>query len=141
MKPIIMELISNVILALIGCVLYGLLRFIQSVTKEAKAKADLIRNEDKRTLLLNAFGRIDTLAEVAVKATESVIAKDLRQMVKSGQKEKQELNQLAADVLEKIKLNIEPAAMNLLEESLSDVDGYIKDVIEVQLEIIKQEYY
>ena len=133
------NLLLNVLLAVIVLVGAYATYFIQKATAEVKARTAKLKNEDSRTLLDNAISDVEHLAMKTVGAIEQTTAKQLREAVKDGKTDREELLALGKQAFDDVKAAILPETQDIIADNLGDFDAYLQKVIEDAVRKIKQE--
>lgn len=137
MQTAVQDLLLNVILGLITIGGLYLLNLINRVINKLKVETDNIKDEKERRLAKDAIERVDKLAGDTVLAIESRAAKEIRELVKQGKAPRDQLRILASGALHEIKDMLEPKYHVALQDTIGDVDTYVKNVIEAKLEMFK----
>lgn len=99
------------------------------------------RNLQARTqleIVNNMIARAAALAESVVMSLESTVAKDLRELVKSGQASRDELVAIGDRAVQTVleRLGVEGRAA--LEETVGDVEAFVRDLVEAKVEELKR---
>lgn len=131
MKEILIEVLSNIFLALLTLTGAYFLYFINIFISYLKEKI-------KSNRLNEAFNQIEKLAEVTVKSIEQTTAKELRQAVKDGKVSKEELKNLSTKAFAQIVQKLQPEYLRFLEENTVNIESYISDVIEKKVLELKK---
>lgn len=131
MKEILIEVLSNIFLALLTLTGAYFLYFINIFVSYLKEKI-------KSNRLNEAFNQIEKLAEVTVKSIEQTTAKELRQAVKDGKVSKEELKNLSTKAFAQIVQKLQPEYLRFLEENTVNIESYISDVIEKKVLELKK---
>lgn len=131
MKEILIEVLSNIFLALLTLTGAYFLYFVNIFVSYLKEKI-------KSNRLNEAFNQIEKLAEVTVKSIEQTTAKELRQAVKDGKVSKEKLKNLSTKAFAQIVQKLQPEYLKFLEENTVNIEGYILDVIEKKVLELKK---
>ena len=124
------QIILDVVLALVALALaYGLSAIKSSIAK-AKVEALKITNEKERQLLIDALDDIDILTTKTVSRIEQTTAKSLRELVKDGKIERNELIGLSQDAFNEISKSLRPECKTLVEKHFGDFSKYLTNSIE-----------
>ena len=105
----------------------------------AKMKTAAIKDEAARKLLNDALDDVESLATVSVSAMEQTTAKALRDAVKAGTVDREELLKLGKEVFEDVKKSVTPEAQRVITENLGSFDDYLIKCIEDAVRKVKQE--
>lgn len=132
------EALMNVTLAAITLVAAVAVYYIRLVASNVKAQTSRIQDEAARELLDNALGDVERLATKAVGAMEQTTAKALREAVKSGKKNREELLALGRDVFNDLKNSIGPETQKVITDNLGSFDKYLTKCIEDAVLKVKQ---
>lgn len=124
------------VLSLLAALAMYYLNLAASRVKEQTAK---IRDERTRTLAENAVADVVDLATVTVGAMEQTTAKALREAVKAGTAEREQLLALGQQVFDEVKAAVAPEAQAAIGKNLGDFDTYLKNVIENAVRQVKEE--
>lgn len=141
MRELLMDVAVAVAVTCVLCLLNeGLKQFVKIADcwlSKAGDEAERNKNEMAARLFETARKLIDTTVYNAVAAMEQTKAKDIREKVKKGIKDRSELEILATDVLYGIKDQLSPDIISIMEGYIKDLDKYIQDRIEASLLQIK----
>lgn len=102
-----------------------------------KAKTSLQARTDA-ALLDATIARAAALAESTVLALEGTTAKRLREAVKNGRADKSELLALGHQAVQDVLRHLGAEGEKLLQESVGDVQDFVRDLVEAQVERLKQ---
>ncbi len=97
--------------------------------------------EDKEIISIGldtAEKTIEIVSRNVVGKLEQVAGEELREKVKQGLADKEELLALADEAYEEIKSSINPELIEALKSGVSDVESYIRNEIERQVGIVKK---
>lgn len=123
-------LLTNVVLAMIGLVGAYVLYYINLASSKVKEQTGQIEDERARKVLENAVDDVVNLATVSVNAMEQTTARALREAVKNGVADREELIALGKRVFNEVKLAIAPAAQEVITKNLGSFDDFLAAVIE-----------
>ena len=133
------DALVNVALAVITLAgAYGVY-YIRLGAAKLKEQTAQIKNEGGRKLLEDALDDVFNLATVSVGAMEQTTAKALRDAVKSGKADREELLALGKQVFDEVKAAVAPEAQQIITENLGSFDKYLTAVIEDAVLRIKNE--
>ena len=127
---------------IIGCALaiasaYGTL-FVAKATQKAKMEISKLKDEQAKNLLNDSLDRVDVLLKTNIIAMENTLKKELAKGIKDGKIEKDELNKLAVNVKENVLNQLGKGSLDILNEGLNDVNGYIEARLEQILVEVKE---
>jgi len=78
-------------------------------------------------------------AAASVGKLEQLVGKDLREKVKAGTASREDLYTLAGEAFDVVMKTVSPEIITALKESVSDVELYIRNIIETELLKLKSE--
>ena len=104
--------------------------YIHQATQKVKAQTVQIKDQALRKQLEDALDDTEYLAGVTVGAIEQTTARQLREAVKDGKVDKEELQALAAQAFAEIKSGVSPTAQQVITNQLGDFDTYLTNLIE-----------
>jgi len=126
-----LEAIVTLVIALIAlAVAYGT-RYINKLSER-------LQEQSNNELVEHSIARLERLVVVAVTAAEQRVASDLRQAVKDGKVDRDELLAVAESVKEEVLLKLSDETLKVLEETFGDVIGLIEDYIEATVHELKK---
>lgn len=128
----------NVTLAVIALVAAVAVYYIKLAASKVKAQTTQIKDQEGRKLLENALDDVVNLATLSVGAMEQTTAKTLREAVRSGTADREELVALSKQVFSEVKAAIAPEAQRVITENLGGFDAYLTKCIEDAVLKIKQ---
>lgn len=131
---------------LIGALQQVLVTVLLAVLSLASAYAVFYIHRAKQRLqtmtdvaLLDAtIARAAALAESTVLAFEGTVAKELREAVKNGRADRSELLAVGQRAVQDVLLHLGTEGQKVLEQSVGDVENFIRDLVEAQVERLKQ---
>ena len=116
-------LLTDAMLAVVSLAgAYGIY-FIRLCATKVKSQTAQLRNERTRWALDTALDDVRQLAELSVGAMEQTTAKKLRENVKNGIADREELLALGKTVFDEIKAAIEPEAQRVITKGVSQKVG------------------
>ena len=117
--------------------LYGIY-FIRLCATKVKSQTAQLRNERMRWALDTALDDVRQLAELSVGAMEQTTAKALRENVKNGTANREELLALGKTVFNEVKAAVGPEAQATITRTLGSFDDYLTKCIEDAVLKVKQ---
>ena len=102
-------------------------------------KTKQLKDEKLRQQLDDALDDVENLARVTVGAIEQTTAKALREAVKDGKTDREELLTLSTKAFEEIKGKVGPEAQKVITQNLGSFDEYLSNLIEVTVLELKAE--
>lgn len=122
--------LANIVLAVIGLVGAYAVYYIRLAAAQAKAQTKRIEDTAARELLENALDDVVNLATVSVNAMEQTTAQAVRDKVKEGKADREELLELGRKVFREVKAAIAPEAQRVITQNLGSFDAYLTKCIE-----------
>lgn len=129
----------NIIEACIVLLAAAAVYYIRLAAKRLVAETAFIKNQDQARLVRDAVDRLEDVVEKVVLKTEQTAAAALRQAVKDGATDRQELLALGRQAYQEILQTVEPQVIEVLRANLGDVEAYILNALEAQVLKLKQE--
>ena len=133
------EVLVNLSLAVISLAGAYAVYYIRLGASKLKAQTAQIEDESARKVLDNALADVENLATKSVGAMEQTTAKALRDAVKSGAANREDLLALGKQVFNEVKAAIAPEAQKVITDNLGSFDKYLTAVIEDAVLKVKQE--
>lgn len=112
--------------------------YILSHWEQFKARVAQLKDERARKLLEDALDDVVNLATVSVNAMEQTTARELREAVKTGKADREELIALGKKVFDEVKASVSPEAQRVITENLGSFDSYLTKCIEDAVLKVKQ---
>lgn len=122
--------LANIVLAVIALAGAYAVYYIRLAGVWVKAQTKRIEDETAREQLENALDDVVNLATVSVNAMEQTTAKAVRDKVKEGKANREELLELGRKVFREVKAAISPEAQRVITENLGSFDDYLTKCIE-----------
>lgn len=97
-----------------------------------------LQGKTNSEIVKNTIDRAATLAGVVVASLEGTVAKDLREAVKAGNASWEELRAVGDRAVEQIQTLLGDEGVSLLGETVGDVNSFIRDLVEAELEKLKK---
>ena len=123
-------MLVNVALAVIGLAGAYVVYYIRLAAAQAKTQTKRIEDTAARELLENALDDVVNLATVSVNAMEQTTAQAVRDKVKEGKADREELLELGRKVFREVKAAIAPEAQRVITQNLGSFDDYLTKCIE-----------
>lgn len=131
------EILVNLALGVITLLgAYGMF-YISKAAGKIRAQTQQMEDDRQRQILIDALDDVETLAVTTVGAIEQTAAKSIREAVKSGIKDREELVALGEKAFCEIKAAIAPEAQRVITENLGSFDSYLTNLIEAQVLALK----
>ena len=132
------EVLVNLALAVISLAGAYAAYYIRLGASKLKAQTAQIEDESARKVLDNALADVENLATKSVGAMEQTTAKALRDAVKSGAANREDLLALGKQVFNEVKAAIAPEAQKVITDNLGSFDDYLTKCIEDAVLKVKQ---
>ena len=142
-----MEMLEKNLIELLDIVIKGLLTIasaygvylVSKVVQKIKLKMMKLEDEQAQLIFNNALEKVDMLLRTNIVAMENTLKKEISEGIKDGKVEKEELNKLAINVKENVLNQLGKGSLDILNEGLNDVNGYVEARLEQVLVDIKKE--
>lgn len=131
LKGAALEIISTVVLAALSLLAAYAIAYIRRAQAALEAR---IRTEIADRMIARAAA----LAESTVLGLESTVAKRLREAVKAGRADRDQLAALGRQAVEDVLTHLGAEGQKVLEEAVGDVRDFVTDLVEAQVERLKQ---
>ena len=128
----LVNLLATIISGLIGIALLQLFTYLRS-------KTSLIQDEQAKQIVDTTIDKVEKLINANIIKTENVSKPIMIQALQDGKIEKTELVKLRDEVRENVLSQLTQDSLNVLNDSLVDVEKYIDTKIESQLAILKEQ--
>ena len=135
----LIDLLKIVIESVLAIASFYATMFVASVAQKAKVELEKVKDEKAKELLNENLDRVDVLLRTNIIAMENTLKKEISEGIKDGKIEKDELNKLAVNVKENVLNQLGKGSLDILNEGLNDVNGYIEARLEQVLVDIKKE--
>lgn len=122
--------LANIVLAVIALAGAYAVYYIRLAGAQVKAQTKQIEDKTARELLENALDDVVNLATVSVNAMEQTTAQAVRDKVKEGAADRDELLELGRKVFQEVKAAIAPEAQWVITQNLGSFDAYLTKCIE-----------
>ena len=139
------ELLQGTVVQLLGIVIGGILAiasaymtlFVAKATQRAKIETEKLNDERQRKIVNATLDKVDELLKTNIIALENTVKKDMLELIADGKIEKDELKKLAKNVKENVLNQLGEDSLEVLNNALGDVNGYLEARIEEKLVEIK----
>lgn len=122
--------LANIVLAVIALAGAYAVYYIRLAGAQVKAQTKRIEDTAAREQLENALDDVVNLATVSVNAMEQTTAQAIRDKVKEGKINREELLDLGRQVFREVKAAISSEAQRVITENLGSFDNYLTKCIE-----------
>lgn len=137
------EIILNVAMLTFCTIALGLIgnvfQLVKTKVEAEKVKAEQEKNELKKRVFTAAETVLDNVVAVTVGKIEQVTAGDLREQVKAGNANYEDLKILARDAYYEIIDTVQKNVLDELSEGVEDYETYIMNKIENQVRLLKKD--
>lgn len=124
------------VITLLGA--YGVY-FVQKAATKVQTQTAKLKDDASRKLLTDALADVENLAIVTVGSIEQTTAAALREAVKDGKADREELLALGKQAFNEVKAAIAPEAQKVITDNLGSFDDYLSKLIENAVRRVKQE--
>ena len=128
----LVNILATIISGLIGMALLQLFTYLRN-------KTSLIQDEQAKQIVDNTIDKVEKLINANIIKTENVSKPIMIQALQDGKIEKAELVKLRDEVRENVLSQLSQDSIDVLNDSLVDVEKYIDTKIESQLAILKEQ--
>lgn len=139
------NLLKDTVVQLLGVIIGGCLAIatayagllIARATQKIKLEIEKLNDETQKKIFNDALDRVDSLLQTNIIAMENTVKKDMLASIADGKIEKAELKTLANNVKNNVLKQLGDDSLEVLNNSLGDVNGYLEVKIEEILAQIK----
>ena len=139
------NLLKDTVIQLLGVIIGGCLAIatayagllIARATQKIKLEIEKLNDETQKKIFNDALDRVDSLLQTNIIAMENTVKKDMLASIADGKIEKAELKTLANNVKNNVLKQLGDDSLEVLNNSLGDVNGYLEVKIEEILAQIK----
>ena len=139
------NLLKDTVVQLLGVIIGGCLAIatayagllIARATQKIKLEIEKLNDETQKKIFNDALDRVDSLLQTNIVAMENTVKKDMLASIADGKIEKAELKTLANNVKNNVLKQLGNDSLEVLNNSLGDVNGYLEVKIEEILAQIK----
>lgn len=138
MSEALKEALTNIGIALLSLLSAYLVYYINKLVQKIKVETAKIEDEKQRKLVEDALNRVNDLAYKTVAQIEQTTAKSLRQLVKEGKADKEQLLALGKQAVDEVYAQLSVDTKKALTDECLDVEKYIRDCVESYVLQIKE---
>ena len=139
------NLLKDTVIQLLGVIIGGCLAIVTAyaglliarATQKIKLEIEKLNDETQKKIFNDALDRVDSLLQTNIVAMENTVKKDMLASIADGKIEKAELKTLANNVKNNVLKQLGDDSLEVLNNSLGDVNGYLEVKIEEILAQIK----
>ena len=139
------NLLKDTVIQLLGVIIGGCLAIVTAyaglliarATQKIKLEIENLNDETQKKIFNDALDRVDSLLQTNIVAMENTVKKDMLASIADGKIEKAELKTLANNVKNNVLKQLGNDSLEVLNNSLGDVNGYLEVKIEEILAQIK----
>lgn len=135
----LVQLLTIIIGGALGIASAYVALFVQKANTKAKLEIAKIKDEEAQALLLNTLEKTEKLITTNIIAMENTVKKDLVKAIADGKVSKDELATLSVNVKENVLKQLGENSLNILNEGIGDLSGYIEVKIEESLAEFKKQ--
>lgn len=133
LTPIISNAAVTILTALIALVAAYALRGINALTAKIRIESAGLEDGQVRGFIDEALARLDDLAAKTVTQLEQTTAKALREAVKAGTANADDLKALGRRAVQEIIRNLSPDYRDAIGETVGDLEGYVTNMVETKV--------
>ena len=139
------NLLKDTVIQLFGIIIGGCLAvasaycglLVARATQKIKLEIERLNDEAQKRILNDTLDRVNSLLQTNIIAMENTVKKDMLVAIEDGKVEKAELKTLADNVKNNVLKQLGNDSLEVLNNSLGDVNGYLEVKIEEILAQIK----
>lgn len=139
------NLLKDTVIQLLGIIIGGCLAvasaycglLVARATQKIKLEIERLNDETQKRILNDTLDRVNSLLQTNIIAMENTVKKDMLVAIEDGKIEKAELKTLADNVKNNVLKQLGNDSLEVLNNSLGDVNGYLEVKIEEILAQIK----
>ena len=139
------NLLKDTVIQLLGIIIGGCLAvasaycglLVARATQKIKLEIERLNDETQKRILNDTLDRVNSLLQTNIIAMENTVKKDMLVAIEDGKVEKAELKTLADNVKNNVLKQLGNDSLEVLNNSLGDVNGYLEVKIEEILAQIK----
>ena len=139
------NVLKDTVVQLLGVIIGGCLAIVTAyaglliarATQKIKLEIEKLNDETQKKIFNDALDRVDSLLQTNIVAMENTVKKDMLASIADGKIEKAELKTLADNVKNNVLKQLGDDSLEVLNNSLGDVNGYLEVKIEEILAQIK----
>ena len=139
------NLLKDTVIQLLGVIIGGCLAIVTAyaglliarATQKIKLEIENLNDETQKKIFNDALDRVNSLLQTNIVAMENTVKKDMLDSIADGKIEKAELKTLADNVKNNVLKQLGNDSLEVLNNSLGDVNGYLEVKIEEILAQIK----
>lgn len=133
-----MDILSDTLVQVLSTVIVGGLTLLTvQAFAYLKSKTSLIQDEQIKNITNDTLDKVEKLINTNITAIDSVTKPTIVESIKDGRVDKSELNTLAKIVKEQVLDQMGSDSLDILNNTLGNVDNYIANKIEEQLALLK----
>lgn len=129
--------VANVSIAVLTLLGAYAVNAVNKLTIKVKAQTALIKTQEKRSLLDNAIADINELVTKTVTNIEQTTAKAIRQAVKDGSVDENELKRLAERAYREVAESLKPDTKIIIDKNYGNFSKYLSKCIETKVYELK----
>lgn len=133
------EVLTNLALGVITLLAAYGVYYIRKAAAKVRAQTAKLKDDASRKLLTDALADVENLATVTVGSIEQTTAAALREAVKDGKADREELLALGKKAFDEVKAATAPEAQKVITDNLGSFDAYLSKLVEDAVRRVKQE--
>lgn len=139
LQPVVHEFIVTLVTGLLAILSGFLIALAKKGFNWITAKIDSIKDEKVKSDIKNATETLETIVSTTVVALQQSIGDDIRESLAAGDGKftKEDLLNLKDQAVETVKHQLTESTTKILEGVYSDLDGFIRDLIEASVRSLK----
>ena len=139
------NVLKDTVVQLLGIIIGGCLAIVTAyaglliarATQKIKLEIENLNDETQKKIFNDVLDRVNSLLQTNIVAMENTVKKDMLASIADGKIEKAELKTLANNVKNNVLKQLGDDSLEVLNNSLGDVNGYLEVKIEEILAQIK----
>lgn len=137
MQQLFNQVVIDIAMAALALLAAYAINALHKLTEKAKLETKRLKDEEQRKLLIDALEDIEILTTKTVTEIEQTTAQALREAVKSGVRDRTELEALSKKAFDEIADALKPEAKALIEKHFGNFSKYLTKAIETKVFEVK----
>lgn len=133
MQQLFNQVVINFVMAALALLAAYAINALHKLTEKAKLETKRLKDEEQRKLLIDALEDIEILTTKTVTEIEQTTAQALREAVKSGVRDRAELEALSKKAFDEIANALKPESKALIEKHFGNFSKYLTKAIETKV--------
>lgn len=136
---VVTQFVGEAVIALIGLVCAYLVFYLKQASAHIQEKTKQVMDARQQQILWDALTQVNDVAGKTVQKLEQTVAGGLREAIKDGKAQREELVALGEQAYKEVMNTVSPEVKQILFDRMGDLQNYVRSMIEAKVLQVKKQ--